>query len=418
LNDNFSSLGIAPADIYLPRPGTDLTRWAVVACDQYTSQPDYWNAAEQLVGPAPSALRITLPEIYLNEATQRVPLINRTMADYLSQGILQKQVAQGFILTQRITSAGERLGLMVAADLEAYDYHVGSQSLIRATEGTIADRLPPRVAIRKDALLETPHVMCLLDDPVQTVIEPLFEKHSSMPPIYDFPLMLGGGHLRGWAITSPEDLMAIAQALTKLKQTAPFLYAVGDGNHSLATAKTCWEQLKPSLSPEEQLNHPARYALVELENIHCPALVFEPIHRLLTGVSFNELLADWAAYCEEHGMALSSSGSGHTIQLLCGDKKQDVTILNPEGALPVGTLQAYLDNYLLRHPEAGIDYIHGLDALKDLSAQPGSIGFAVPTLDKSALFPAVHAGGALPRKTFSMGEAHEKRYYMECRMIR
>ena len=416
MEDLFHTCPFKPADILLPRD-CDLSLWSVVACDQYTSQPDYWQAVEALVGEKPSALRLILPEIYLNETEQRLPRINAAMEAYVNAGIVEERV-QGFILTRRTTQGGDRLGLMAAIDLEQYDYTLGSQSMVRATEGTIEARLPARVLVRKDALIESPHVMCLLDDPMATVLEPIYEKRHELPLLYDFDLMLGGGHLTGWAVTDEKLMAKIAQALKALKEKTPFLYAVGDGNHSLATAKKCWEMVKAGLSPDEQKSHPARYALAEIENIHCEALVFEPIHRLLMGVEAQALWADWQNYCTLKGMSLKKGEGAHTFTMLWGERAETVGVEEPEGALPVGTLQMYLDDYLSRHPQVEIDYIHGEEALRELCKKPGSVGFLLPGIDKGMLFTAVHRQGALPRKTFSMGEAHEKRYYMECRRIK
>jgi len=413
---NWKNLGVAPADILLPGEKIDLTAWSVVACDQYTSQPEYWQAAEELVGDKPSTLRITLPEIYLQETQTRLPGIYQAMENYLAQGVLEKKVT-GFVLTRRTTQAGDRLGLVAAMDLEAYDYKPGSQSMVRATEGTIEARLPARVAVRKNALLESPHVMCLIDDVKEKVIEPLYAVRDQLPLLYDFDLMLGGGHLTGWAVTDEKLLGKAADALAELKAQVPFLYAVGDGNHSLATAKKCWEAVKTGLTPEERETHPARYALVELENIHSPALLFEPIHRLLTGVEADALMKDWADWCARRGMQLSEAGE-HAYTVLTKGGTRKVCVKNPAEAIAVGTLQTYLDDYLSRHPEAEIDYIHGEEALRALSEKEGCMGFLLPGIDKGMLFTAVERRGALPRKTFSMGEAHEKRYYMECRLIK
>jgi len=414
---DWKSLGLAPAQMLLPDRATDLTAWAVVACDQYTSQPEYWQAAEQLVGEKPSTLRITLPEIYLNETEKRLPGIYQAMADYLARGVL-KETAPGFVLIRRTTPSGDRLGLVAALDLEQYDYKSGSQGMIRATEGTIEARLPARVAVRRHALVECPHVMCLLNDEKAQVIEPVYAMREELPLLYDFELMQGGGHLTGWAVTDENLMGKIADALKELKAEVPFLYAVGDGNHSLATAKKCWEELKGSLTEQERETHPARYALAEIENIHSPALVFEPIHRLLTGVEAENLWADWENYCARQGMTLKRETADQTFQMLSGEETWLAGVENPEGAIEVATLQAYLDDFLKRHPEAEIDYIHGEEALRELCRKRGHVGFMLPGIDKGMLFTAVEQDGALPRKTFSMGEAHEKRYYMECRRIK
>lgn len=422
MKEMWQALGIAPADILLPREDVYLPAWAVVACDQFTSQPDYWEEAALQVGGQPSTLRLILPEVYLEDMANRLPGIYQAMGDYLRQGILETKVCEGFILTQRTTPAGERVGLIAAADLEAYDYRPGAQGMIRATEDTVPDRLPPRIAIRRGAALECPHVVCLMDDVMQSVIEPLYSQRESLPLLYDFPLMMGGGHLKGWAVTEPGLLAQTAQALAALKTRVPFLFAVGDGNHSLAAAKALWEEIKPTLSPAQRETHPARYALVEIENIHDDALCFEPIHRLLTGVQGGELMNDWTLYCHHRGMDLSETPvtdeADHTFQVIYGGGEITAAVTHPQAPLPVGTLQAFLDDYLLRHPQAAIDYIHGEGALRSLCQSPGTVGFLLPAMDKGQLFPTVIAQGALPRKTFSMGEAKEKRYYMECRKIK
>lgn len=424
MRTDWNKVAVAPADILLPKVGTDLTAWAVIACDQYTSQPEYWRKAEEFVDGKPSALRITLPEIYLPQSGERVPMIHEAMAEYLEKGILDETVKSGFVLTERTTQSGARLGLVCAADLDSYDFTENSRSMIRATEGTILSRIPPRLAVRTGAALECPHVLLLLDDISKTVIEPLYNVRETLPKLYDFPLMLGGGHLRGFMVTEPTLLHGVYAALEKLKQALPgdnpLLMAVGDGNHSLATARAHWLKVKERLSPEEAALHPARYALVEVENIHDPALQFHPIHRVLFHVQGDALLADWASYCGKRGMALDkgqAAAGEQTVTVLYQGNETDVTICNPEAALAVGTLQRFLDDYLSRHQEAEIDYIHGEETVRSLCSREDAVGFLVPGLQKSALLPAVRQDGALPRKTFSMGEAQEKRYYMECRKI-
>lgn len=417
-------VALSPADILLPGPDIDPAAWAVVACDQYTSQMAYWREVESTVGEKPSALRLTLPEIYLAQSGERVPAIHQAMAEYLQKGILQEAVKCGFVLTERTTSSGPRLGLVAAADLESYDFDAGSRSMIRATEGTILSRIPPRLAVRQGAALECPHVLLLLDDIQATVVEPLYARRGELPLLYDFPLMLGGGRLRGWAVAEPGLLQGVYEALAKLKAKLPpdnpLLMAVGDGNHSLATAKTHWQQLKRTLAPEAAASHPARFALVEVENIHDGALHFHPIHRVVFHGDGDVLMHDWAEYCRDRGMELGGMQKGpgdHAVTIVREGKETPVFIHRPDASLAVGTLQKFLDDYLSRHQEAEIDYIHGDDALRGLCGQKDAVGFLVPGLDKAALLPAVRKDGALPRKTFSMGEAHEKRYYMECRRI-
>ncbi len=425
MQENWNSVGIAPANILLPRENLSHTAWAVVACDQYTSQPAYWEETALAVGDQPSTLHITLPEIYLSESEKRMPRIHQTMEDYIRQGTIYEAVHQGFILIERHTGSGARLGLVVAADLDSYDFAPGSASMIRATEGTILSRIPPRLAIRKNAKMECTHVMLLMDDVMESVVEPLYSIRGELPVLYDFPLQMGGGHLKGWAVTKPELLSQVCAALTALKarlpEDNPLLFAVGDGNHSLATARTHWLELKKTLTPQEAQVHPARYALVEIENIHDDALTFEPIHRVVFHANGDKLMHDWTMYCHERGMDLSESPSrpgDQAIGVCYGGSEMQAVISRPEASLAVGTLQKFLDNWLSKNPGAEIDYIHGEETVRDLCSKPDTIGFLLPALEKGALLPAVRTDGALPRKTFSMGAAHEKRYYMECRTIR
>jgi len=397
------------AHILLPAEGVVPEKWAVVACDQFTAQPDYWQKAEAFVGGAPSTLRITLPEIWLSESETRVPAIHAAMDSYLESGVLTEAV-HGFVLIERATPAGIRPGLAVALDLEAYDYSVGSQSLIRATEGTVAERVPPRARIRAGAKLELPHVMMLIDDPSCSVIEPIYARRDTLRPLYDFELMLGGGHLRGWAVEdeAAEGVFASLEALAE--NCGGLLYAVGDGNHSLAAAKKCWNDLKPTLTDAEQAEHPARYALVELVNLSCPAILFEPIHRILLNVNtaeFTEALKARLFACGMH-----EGGN----DLIVFDSEKELCFSADEH--PLKALQAFLDEYLAAHPEVEIDYIHGDDALRELvHRHPNSMGLMPKCFEKSELFPFVRRWGVLPRKAFSMGEATEKRYYMEARRI-
>ncbi len=399
------------AKILLPREGIAPEKWAVVACDQFTAQPEYWRKADALVGQAPSALRLILPEAWLAEGEARIPAIHAAMAKYLSDGTLETAVEDGFVLVERDTPAGARPGLVVALDLEAYDYNPGSASLIRATEGTVLERVPPRARIRAGAPVELPHVMMLIDDPGMTVIEPLLQRRASLRPLYDFELMLGGGHLRGWAVEGA-DTRCVFDAIDALNAKADgLLYAVGDGNHSLAAARRCWLDLRDTLPAEARVNHPARYALVELVNLACPALVFEPIHRALFGVNPSELMDAYRETLRADGAELGEGddlvafdAAGHTWRFKSEEH-------------PLARLQAFLDRWLSAHSEARIDYIHGEAALRGLIDRPDALGLMPRPFDKSELFAAIRRHGVLPRKTFSMGEATEKRYYMEARGI-
>ena len=442
---NLAKLALEVPSILLPGTGVDLHRWAVIACDQYTSEPEYWQAVDRLVGDQPSTLRLIFPEVYLEEANSdaRIAAINTCMNQYLTTGVLTAQ-EQGFVLIDRQTShAPSRRGLMVALDLEAYDYRPGSKTLIRSTEGTIVDRLPPRIRVRKNAAVELPHIMVLIDDPEQTVIEPLFKEE--LEPAYDFELMQNGGHLRGWKVSQRKLIEQVGQALERLANLDRFqkryevaddqvmLYAMGDGNHSFATAKAIWEQLKADAAdPAEVMDHPARFALVELVNVHDPGLEFEAIHRVLFDVDAEDLFNQADEYyrrtgtpchvvwCEDLGAAtaaVAASANAHALPFAAAGRYGLLQIDKPALTLEVATLQNFLDEYLKNRPQARTDYIHGEDAVTRLGRQQGNIGFYLPSISKHDLFRTIVRDGALPRKTFSMGEADEKRFYLEARRI-
>nr|WP_325245969.1 DUF1015 domain-containing protein [uncultured Oscillibacter sp.] len=426
MNEKFKHLGFYPADILLPKDA-DMTKWAVVACDQFTSQPEYWQAVEETVGDAPSTLRLILPEAKLNEpdVDEHIAGINAAMQDYLDRGIF-RTLADSLIYIERVQSDGKvRHGLIGMVDLDQYDFTPGSGALIRATEGTVLSRIPPRVRVRQDAPIELPHVMLLIDDPDRTVIEPMTAQSGSMEKLYDFDLQQGGGHLTGWKLTE-KQIDAAADALTALcsgeemekkygmKGAAPLLFAVGDGNHSLATAKQCYENLKKVTPESEWANLPARYALVEVVNNHDDALQFEPIHRVLFGVEPEAVLQ---AFLDFYPGAHEGQGPGHTIAYTYAGHTGFVTVPEPKVQLAVGTLQAFIDEYLKTHG-GEVDYIHGDDVTDQLGAKPGNIGFKLPAMGKEQLFKTVMADGVLPRKTFSMGHAQDKRYYVEARKIK
>ena len=420
MNMSFERIGIRPAEILLPAPGVRPETWACIACDQYTSEPAYWDKAYAAAGDAPSAIRLILPEYNLKNSDSLIPGIHHTMAEYLEKGLLIPAVSPGFILCERTIASGIRLGLVCAVDLEQYSFEKGSLPLVRPTEQTITSRLPPRLKIRRGAPVELTHIMILIDDPVRTVLEPLQAAKGSLRKLYDFELMMNGGRLAGWAIDSPELLAETDRRLNALMDTKgehPLLLAVGDGNHSLATAKAFWNEIRESLTEAERETHPARYALCEIVNIHDSALLFEPIHRILTGVNRDTLMADWKAYAAAHGMALDAVGSSHRFTVVSAAGDLTVEVGNPEGAIPCETIQKYLDDFLARHPEAGIDYIHGESSLRALAQEPDAVGFLLPEIDKNTFFADVERLGVLPRKTFSMGEADEKRFYMEAKRI-
>ncbi len=420
-----SSIGFSAADILLPDFSvTDGTRWAVVACDQHTSEPEYWQAAAETVGNAPSTLSMILPEVYLSEADARVPVINAAMEQTLKETL--RLYPGALVALERTQSDGRiRRGLIGMVDLEHYDYTRGSTSLIRATEGTVLERIPPRVAIRRDAPLELPHILILIDDPKQTVIEPLFGEGKCGETIYDFDLMLGGGHVRAKLVDTSvhEEIGAALAALITPEamqekygdaSLSPLLFAMGDGNHSLATAKAAYEELKAGIGLEAALSHPARYALAELENLHDPALDFEPIYRTVANCDPHALLGELNAYLA----SLSGTAAPQEVTVVTAEGEQTLTIPHPEQQLAVGTLQAFLTDYEKAHPEVVVDYIHGTDTLRRLAAAPGSVGFLFDGMRKDELFRTVIYDGALPRKTFSMGHAADKRYYIECRRIK
>lgn len=426
MNKKFEATGFYPADILLPR-NADMSKWAVVACDQFTSQPEYWQAVENTVGSAPSTLRLILPEARLNDpdVDQSIADINAAMKDYLDSGIF-KTLEQSLIYIERTQSDSKiRHGLIGMIDLDQYDFTPGSGALVRATEGTVLERIPPRVKVRKDAPIELPHVMLLIDDPAKTVIEPLTAAKDSMEAIYNFELQQNGGSLKGWTL-STDQKNGVAAALTALcteeemtrkygmQGVAPLLFAVGDGNHSLATAKRCYEDLKKVTPESEWPNLTARYALVEVVNNHDDALVFEPIHRVLFDVDPEDVLTALKAY---YPNAYEGIGIGHVIAYTHANGQGTITIPDPKVQLAVGSLQAFIDAYLMEH-SGEVDYIHGDDVTDELGAKPGNIGFKVPGMEKEQLFKTVMADGVLPRKTFSMGHAQDKRYYVEARKIR
>ena len=416
----FERIGIHPAQILLPAPGVKPETWACIACDQYTSEPEYWRKAFAAAGDAPSAIRLILPEYDLKNSETLIPRIHQAMADYLAKGLLAPAVDSGFILCERTIASGTRLGLVCAVDLEEYSFEKGSLPLIRPTEQTITDRLPPRLKIRRGAPVELTHIMILIDDPDRTVLEPLQAAKASLRKVYDFDLMMGRGHLAGWAVEGKEMLARVDQSLNALMDTKgehPLLLAVGDGNHSLATAKAYWNEIREGLSAAERESHPARYALCEIVNIHDEALLFEPIYRIVTGTNRMEIMAAWKQYAAQHGMRLDREGEGHRFTVVSADGEGTVVVKDPEGAIPCETIQKFLDDFLANHSGTGIDFIHGESSLRTLAEKPRTVGFLLPEIDKHTFFKDVETLGVLPRKTFSMGEADEKRFYMEAKRI-
>ena len=391
-----------PADILLPKAGFE--KWSCIACDQYTSEPEYWSAVEELVGGAPSAYRLILPEIYLDlpDVGERIEKIVATMQDYL-EGEVFAEYKDAFVYVERTLPNGAvRRGLVGKLDLEDYDYTDGSRSLVRATEGTVLSRIPPRVKIRENAPLELPHIMVLINDPGRTVIEPL--SGFCAKPLYDFELMMGGGRLRGWLVDKKAHAGTLRAIAALAEGEFPLVFAMGDGNHSLAAAKACYEAEKARTG---RADLPSRYALVELVNIHDEALEFEPIYRVMFGVEpenvQKELQKAFGSSCEPNVEYVFRHGAGrlYVPGLVCG------------------TVQEFIDSYIASHPGVSVDYIHGEAVVRRLCSERGdTFGFIFGGIGKDELFEYVRIHGPLPRKTFSMGEAKSKRYYTEARRIK
>lgn len=435
---NIPELGLQIPEILLPVSSIDPQKWSVIACDQYTSQPDYWKKVEQLVGSSPSTLNLVFPEVFLGKEneTGRIERIHQSMRDYLQSGLLETR--EGMIYVERTINGKTRRGLMLALDLEKYDFNKGSQTLVRATEGTILDRLPPRIRIREKAPLELPHILMLIDDPEDEVIGSIESKKNSLPLVYDFDLMQSSGHLTGRFVNDKKLEESVFQGLTKLADPVRFaekyglpkdapvlLYASGDGNHSLATAKAIWEKIKTTAG----MDHPARYALVEIENVHDKALEFEPIHRVLFDLKSDpmEMLKKYfgrnvtfsrAGNANEMIVAVKSAqDADHHFGLITSQGCHIVNICAPKLNLAVGTLQEFLDDWIKSGTCGQIDYVHGDETVCSLGARDHNAGFYLAGMHKSELFTTVIKDGSLPRKTFSMGEAHEKRFYFEARRI-
>ena len=402
------------ADILLPE-NCDLQRWAVIACDQFTSQPEYWEQVDTLTEGVPSAGHLILPECRLSSSSdETISRIHETMKKYIREGLLQAYPGC-FLYTERTLLSGQiRRGLIGRVDLEQYDYSGEVDAEVRATEQTVSERIPPRMAVRRGAALELPHILLLCNDERSEVIETLTEHKNHLKKLYDFDLMLGGGHLAGWLVDG-EERRALEQRIAAYERRerqkhpdARLLYAVGDGNHSLATAKACYEERKAQHPEQDFSRHPARYALCELNNIHDPSQVFEPIHRIVKHCDTEKLIRDLSERFK--------AAEGTAVPWVSGGKSGMLRIPEEGNLLPLAVLQRELDRWLTEN-EGELDYIHGDAALRALEHEAGSVGFRLPAIDKDSLFPGILSGGVLPRKTFSMGEAEEKRYYLEARRI-
>ncbi len=421
-----SLTAFCPADILLPDSGIDMNKWAAVACDQFTSQPEYWEDAYRIAGASPSALRLILPEAYLEspDAEDMIAKIHSSMTEYIDNGIF-REYKDTMIYLERTDSTGKiRQGLVGMIDLEHYDYRKGSTSQVRATEATVAERIPPRLKVRQGAPLELPHIMILIDDPDKTVIEPLAQKTASFEKAYDFTLMKNGGSIKGYvldekSVSDTDSALAAlgtAESFEKrsgVKNVPVLLYAMGDGNHSLATAKEYYEQLKRENPGADMSEHPARYALAEIVNLHSEALDFEAIHRIITEISPEAMLTEMTAAL---GLTESISDDMQTFDWICGGKTVKYGITRPSSNLTVGSVQSFIDSYLAKNG-GKVDYIHGAEVVRKLADSPAAAGILLPDMGKDELFPTVIKDGALPRKTFSMGHAEDKRYYIEARKI-
>ena len=412
------------ANILLPK-NIDMTKWSVVACDQYTSEMDYWNEVEKIVGASPSTLRITLPEIFLEDSyvNEIINKINDTMKEYLDEDLFY-ELKDSMIYLERTQADGRvREGLMGMVDLEDYSYEKGSQTLIRATEKTVIERIPPRLKVRENALLELPHIMILIDDEKKKIIEDLKNEVTDSDVVYDFDLMENGGHIKGYKLNN-DSMTKVEEGLEALcdkeffekkynvKDKGILLFAMGDGNHSLATAKANYENVKKTMTPDEYLNHPSRYALVELVNLHSEALEFEPIHRVIFDTDVNKLIEELYKYYD-----INEEGNGQYFELVTKDIDKKLYISNPKSNIAVGSIQMFLDEYL-KDNKGKLDYIHGDETTKNMGMEENNVAILFEAMPKEELFRTVILDGALPRKTFSMGHSYDKRYYLEARKIK
>lgn len=395
------------ADILLPK-NEDYAKWAVIACDQFTSQPEYWEAVSKEVGNTPSTLHMILPEVQLPGTDEQIAAIHKTMADYLAAGVFAEYKDSYIYVERTLLDGSIRKGLVGALDLEKYDYHPEADARVRATEATVQERIPPRMRVRRGAPLEMPHVLMLCDDQKKTIIEPLTAEKANMEKVYDFPLCAGGGKIQGWLLSRELTAKVNATLAAYEQEKVPMTYAVGDGNHSLATAKACYEELKKNNPGADLSNHPARFALVELENIHDEAQQFAPIHRVIAKTNPSELLAYLAKVCTGDEIC--------PIPWFSGSEQGVMELGIQPGQLPLAALQQALDAYLAEN-EGEIDYIHGDDVVQQLAQEKDALGFLVPGIEKNQFFQSIVTDGILPRKTFSMGHAQEKRYYLEARKI-
>lgn len=402
---------IRSCDILVPN-NCDHQKWSVVACDQFTSERGYWKKLEDFVGGADSTLKLIFPEAYLEDSDkdERIDNINRTMKEYLDGGVF-KTLKDSFIVCKRTTASGiSRLGIVLAVDLEDYCFTHPSNAYIRSTEGVVLDRIPPRLKIRQDAPVELPHIMLLIDDRKHSVIEPIWAAREGLEKVYDFDLNMGGGHLEGYRIDSQiviDEFEKYVDSVQDLYGTGKndFIFAVGDGNHSLATAQAHWNRIKEGLTDAQKAVHPARFALCEVENLHDDGIVFEPIHRFVFGVG-----EDFIRY-------MQANLSGEKAVKAFDKNGEYVLKVDRIGAKAIKDIQSAIDEYLKAHGGT-VDYIHGIEHLKDVASRNDGVAIAMPKIEKEELFDYVLKNGTLCRKAFSMGEAEEKRYYFEAKKIK
>ena len=426
-------LGVQIPKILLPK-NLDIKTWSTIACDQYTQDKSYWSQVYSIVGSNPSTVKITFPEVYLGEPgrEERIQNIKNEMQSYIKQGIFAPPQEECVYLERKTKYGRVRHGLVVAVDLDAYEWKPFSKSLIRATEATIVERIPPRMEIRKEAIIETPHIMLLVNDPKHILVEGLGNRVNKKKPLYQGELMMNSGSIKGWAVSDENDIEYFRLSLQKLaeanmeKDGSIFLFAVGDGNHSLATAKATWEDYKK--------NHPGvkncsmKYALIEIVNIYDTGLTFEPIHRVLFNIDSEGLidfignsLGGTIEYLNNYNdlkSRIDNSKSNLGFIFEKDGKTQFVFMKTDIKELPISQLQPAIDQFLTACNKKGsIDFIHGADELLRLGSQKGNTAIYLPPIDKDSFFATINKKGPLPRKSFSMGEADEKRFYLECRQI-
>lgn len=427
-------LPICVPKILLPRKDNDLSKWACVACDQFESEPHYWEEMDKFVGTSPSSLRIIFPEVYLasvtggtvDDDTKRIKEIGEAMKSYIKQDLFEERPPAFIALDRATPCVSSRKGLIMAVDLEEYNYNCPVPTLIRPTEKTIVARLPPRIAIREDAPLEMPHIIMIIDDPEKTVIEPLFSAEGLTEPEYECELFQGAGKVKGLRVTAAgtahveQSMKAIAareKAAASEAGREPAVILIGDGNHSLATAKACWENLKKQ--GDVPSNHPQRYALVELQNLHDDGVVFEPIHRILTGTTADALQSELESAWGVTATPYVEPVPLHSVVLCKGKEKSErVILVPPSDKLPIVSMSTQVDHFAERNEGVNIGYVHGEEPVDDACANGNAVGLILPKLDKSRFLETLHDIGTLPRKAFSMGEANEKRFYIEARNIR